>query len=141
MHTTADHMYHTSRIMCIVTVWHPSIGNIIPILGYVTLDIPVTVVTSGELRNRNRAVSETETWQPYGACISESSLPHCSLMRFHQYITGPIAEVTNLAMPEDLPVVQPSSLVNSLAQCFPPTSSSGKEQSQCKSFVCGSAHN
>ena len=31
--------------MCIVTVWHPSIGNIIPILGYVTLDTPVTVVT------------------------------------------------------------------------------------------------
>ncbi|KAH9969961.1 hypothetical protein BJV74DRAFT_867676 [Russula compacta] len=29
--------------MCIVTVWHPSIGNIIPILGYVTLDTPVTV--------------------------------------------------------------------------------------------------
>ena len=53
--------------MCIVTVWHPSIGNIIPILGYVTLDIPVTVVTSGELQNQNRAVSETETWQPYGA--------------------------------------------------------------------------
>ena len=65
-HTIA-HMHHASRIMCIVTVWHPSIGNIIPILGYVTLDIPVTVVTSGELRNRNRAVSKTKTWQPYGA--------------------------------------------------------------------------
>ena len=69
MHTTADHMYHTSCIMCIVTVWHPSIGNIIQILGYVTLDIPVTVVTSGELRNWNWAVSETETWQPYGAWV------------------------------------------------------------------------
>ena len=67
MHTTADHMHHTSHIMCIVTVWHPSIGNIIPILGYVTLDIPVTVATSGELQNWNQAVSKTETWQPYGA--------------------------------------------------------------------------
>ena len=38
-------------IMCVVTVWHPSIGNIIPILGYITLDTPVTVVTSGELQN------------------------------------------------------------------------------------------
>ena len=66
-HTTADHMHHASCIMCIVTVWHPSIGNIIPILGYITLDIPVTVVTSGELQNWNWAVSETKTWQPYGA--------------------------------------------------------------------------
>ena len=41
--------------MCIVTVWHPSIGNIIPILGYITLDTPVTVVTSGELQNQNQA--------------------------------------------------------------------------------------
>ena len=62
-------MHHTSCIMCIVTVWHPSIGNIIPISGYITLDTPVTVVTSGELQNRNRAVSETETWQPYGALL------------------------------------------------------------------------
>ena len=64
---STDHMHHTSCIMCIVTVWHPSIGNIIPISGYVTLDTPVTVVTSGELRNQNQAVSETKTWQPYGA--------------------------------------------------------------------------
>ena len=48
MHTTA-HMHHTSHIMCIMTVWHPSIGSIIPILGYVTLDTPVTVLTSGDL--------------------------------------------------------------------------------------------
>ena len=65
-HTIA-HMHHASRIMCIVTVWHPSIGNIIPILGYIILDTPVTVVTSRELQNQNQAVSKTETWQPYGA--------------------------------------------------------------------------
>ena len=79
MHTTADHMHHTSCIMCIVTVWHPSIGNIIPILGYVTLDISVTVVTSGELWNWNQAVSETETWQLYGALVT-CTHPHFMLM-------------------------------------------------------------
>ena len=50
MHMSTDHMHHTSCIMCIMTVWHPSIGNIIPISGYITLDTPVTVVTSGELQ-------------------------------------------------------------------------------------------
>ena len=67
-HTTA-HMHHASHIMCIVTVWHPSIGNIIPISGYITLDTPVTVVTSGELWNQNWAVSKTKTWQLYGAKV------------------------------------------------------------------------
>ena len=81
VHTTADHMHHTSHIMCIVTVWHPSIGNIIPILGYVTLDIPVTVVTSGELRNQNWAVSKTKTWQPYGASM-------CSMCRVRSRSRG-----------------------------------------------------
>ena len=75
-HTIA-HMHHASCIMCIVTVWHLSIGNIIPILGYITLDTPVTVVTSGELWNWNQAVSETKTWQLYGAlvvCVSSIAL-------------------------------------------------------------------
>ena len=35
---------------------------------------PVTVVTSGELQNRNRAVSKTETWQPYGALAYHLSM-------------------------------------------------------------------
>ena len=48
---TITHMHHTSHIMCVVTVWNPSIGNIISILGYITLDTPVTVVTSEELQN------------------------------------------------------------------------------------------
>ena len=56
--------------MCVVTVWHPSIGNIIPILGYITLDTPVTVVTSGELQTETKQLSETKTWQPYGALVS-----------------------------------------------------------------------
>ena len=43
------------------------IGNIILILGYATLDTPVIVVTSRELWNQNQAVSETKTWQLYGA--------------------------------------------------------------------------
>ena len=52
--------------MCIVTVWHPSIGNIIPILGYITLDTPVTEVTENS-ETKTEQLSETETWQPYGA--------------------------------------------------------------------------
>ena len=52
---TTAHMHYASHIMCVVTVWHPSIGNIIPILGYIILDTPVTVVTSGELWNWNQA--------------------------------------------------------------------------------------
>ena len=59
-HTTADHMHHASHIMCVVTVWHPSIGNIIPILDYITLGTPVTVVTSRELQNWNWAAKQNQ---------------------------------------------------------------------------------
>ena len=62
------------------------IGNIIPILGYATLDTPVTVVTSGELWNWNWAVSETKTWQLYRAyaCCNNDAAQPAARYSMHQ---------------------------------------------------------
>src|SRR5580692_2512224 len=49
-------MYHMSHIMCIVTVWQT------PILCYVTLDTPVTVVTSGEPQSPSPSPSLVAEW-------------------------------------------------------------------------------
>ena len=72
-HTIA-HMHHTSHIMCVMTVWHPSIGNIIPILGYITLDTPITVVTFRELQNWNQVAK----WNQNLAAVWGLSFFHSS---------------------------------------------------------------
>ena len=48
---------------------------------------PVTVVTSRELRNQNQAVSETETWQLYGALMGSCS--HQAYPRFMKFSVAP----------------------------------------------------
>ena len=66
------HTYHCSHASRIIHHVHcdclaPQYWEYYPNIRLHYIGHPVTVVTSGELRNRNQAVSETKTWQPYGA--------------------------------------------------------------------------
>ena len=66
------HTYHCSHASCIMHHVHcdclaPQYWEYYPNIRLHYIGHPVTVVTSGELRNWNQAVSETKTWQPYGA--------------------------------------------------------------------------
>ena len=86
MHTYhCSHASHITHHVCCDCL-APQYWEYYPNIRLHYIGHPVTVVTSGELWNQNQAVSKTETWQLYGALVTQVDTVSYSSMLCIQWI-------------------------------------------------------